>query len=93
MVQLTLENKRNNFLLREPLSQRRSVTSQTIGTLIYASAKISKLACIFSVKITWLVLGVIEDLPFLQEKITLHVQDKAFSILFIRNKLFVVEIP
>jgi len=52
MVQLTLENKRNNFLLREPLSQRRSVTSQTIGTLIYASAKISKLACIFSVKIT-----------------------------------------
>jgi len=54
MVQLTLENKRNTFLLnlREPLNQRRSVTTQTIGNLIYASAKISKLACIFSVKIS-----------------------------------------
>jgi len=53
MVQLTLENKRNTFLLnlQEPLNRRRSVTSQTIGTLIYDSAKISKLACMISVKI------------------------------------------
>jgi len=82
MVQLTLENKRNIFLLnlREPLNERRSVTSLTIGILIYASAKISKLACIFSVKISSLVLGIIDDLPFLQEEITLHVQGKAFSI-------------
>jgi hypothetical protein len=82
MVQLTLENKRNIFLLklREPLNERRSVTSLTIGILIHASAKISKLACIFSVKISSMVLGIIDDLPFLQEEITLHVQGKAFSI-------------
>jgi len=92
MVQLTLENKRNTFLLnlQEPLNRRRSVTSQTIGTLIYDSAKISKLACMISVKIGWLMLGIIDDLPFLQEKITSHIQDKAFSISLMRNKLFVV---
>jgi len=39
------------------------------------------------------VLGVIDVLPFLQEKITLHFQDKAFSISFMRKKLFVVQIP
>jgi len=35
-------------------------------------------------------LGIIDDLPFLQEKITSHIQDKAFSISLMRNKLFVV---
>jgi len=36
VFQLTLENKRNTFLLnlREPLNERRSVTSLTIGILI-----------------------------------------------------------